>query len=313
LLVSGNVTYLDRSALPENAVVEVDLIDASRADAPATVLAAYSTTTAGAQPPFPFELAYDPSQISPGALILVQARITVDGQLRYISQTAFPVITNGAPTSGVEVLVSPVVGSTGQGVLTGTVTYLERIALDPAAVIEVELQDVSSGVPAVVATTQVNAEGRQVPIPFELPYDAAMIDPAGTYLLYGRILINGTIAFASATGVRWSGGAMTSNVELIVSSVATTSGGTIMGTVMTLRLPAALPPGAVLQVELREPMLADAPAAATVELPLDGLNFPVSFDLPYDPATIAPTAAMLWPRALVNGELLYATLSPIRC
>jgi len=104
-LVSGNVTYLDRSALPENAVVEVDLIDASRADAPATVLAAYSTTTAGAQPPFPFELAYDPSQISPGALILVQARITVDGQLRYISQTAIPVITNGAPTSGVEVLV----------------------------------------------------------------------------------------------------------------------------------------------------------------------------------------------------------------
>ena len=79
-LVSGNVTYLDRSALPENAVVEVDLIDASRADAPATVLAAYSTTTSGAQPPFPFELAYDPAQISPGPLILVQARIHVDAQ-----------------------------------------------------------------------------------------------------------------------------------------------------------------------------------------------------------------------------------------
>ena len=163
-LVSGNVTYLDRSALPENAVVEVELVDASRADAPATVLAAYSTTTAGAQQPFPFELAYDPMAIAPGALVLVQARITVDGELRYISQTATPVITNGAPTSGVEVLVSPVVGSSGQGVLTGTVAYLERIALDPAAVIEVELQDVSSGVPAVVATTQVNAEGRQVPI-----------------------------------------------------------------------------------------------------------------------------------------------------
>jgi len=312
-LVSGNVSYLDRSALPENAVVEVELVDASRADAPATVLASYSTTTAGAQQPFPFELAYDPAQISPGALVLVQARITVDGQLRYISQTAIPVITNGAPTTGIEVLVSPVVGSTGQGVLTGTVSYLARIALDPAAVIEVELQDVSSGVPSVVTTTQVNAEGRQVPIPFELPYDAAAIDPAGTYLLYGRILVNGAITFASATGVPvLSGGAMTSNVELIVSPVATTAGGAIMGTVTTPRPPAALPEGAVLQVELREPMLADAPAAAIVELPLAGLNFPVSFALPYDPATIAADRSYaVAARVIVNGELLYATLSPI--
>lgn len=312
-LVSGNVTYLDRSALPENAVVEAELVDASRADAPATVLAAYSTTTAGAQQPFPFELAYDPMAIAPGALVLVQARITVDGELRYISQTATPVITNGAPTSGVEVLVSPVVGSSGQGVLTGTVAYLERIALDPAAVIEVELQDVSSGVPAVVATTQVNAEGRQVPIPFELPYDAATIDPAGTYLLYGRILVNGAITFASATGVPvLSGGAMTSNVELIVTPVAATAGGAIMGTVTTPRPPAALPEGAVLQVELREPMLADAPAAANIELPLTGLNFPVSFELPYDPATIAADRSYaVAARVLVNGELLYATLSPI--
>ncbi len=312
-LVSGNVIYLDRSALPDNAVVEVELVDASRADAPSTVLAAYSTTMAGAQQPFPFELAYDPAAISPGALILVQARITVDGQLTYISQTATPVITNGAPTENVEVLVSAVVGSTGQGVLTGTVAYLERIALDPTAVIEVELQNVSGGVPSVITMTQINADGRQVPIPFELPYDAATIDPAGTYLLYGRILVDGTITFASATGVPvLSGGAMTSNVDLIVSPVAATAGGSIMGTVTTPRPPAALPEGAVLQVELREPMLADAPAAAIVELPLTGLNFPVSFDLPYDPTTIAADRAYaVAARVLVGGELLYATLSPV--
>ena len=312
-IVSGNVTYLDRSALPENAVVDVELVDASRADAPATVLATYSISIGGAQQPFPFELAYDPAAINPGALILVQARITVDGQLRYISQTAIPVITNGAPTENVDVLVSPVVGATGQGVLTGTVAYLERIALDPAAVIEVELQDVSSGVPSVVTMTQVNAEGRQVPIPFELPYDAAAIDPAGTYLLYGRILVDGVITFASATGVPvLSGGAATSNVELIVSSVATTTGSSIQGTVTTPRPPAALPEGAVLQVELREPMLADAPAAAIIEQPLDGMNFPVSFDLPYDAATIAADRTYaVGARILVNGELLYSTLSPV--
>ena len=141
--VTGTVTYLDRSALPENAVIDVELVDASRADAPATVLASQSITAGGSQVPFPFELTYDPAQISPGALLLVQARISIDGQLRYISQTAVPVISNGAPTSDVEVLVSPVVGQTGQGVLSGTVSYLERMALDPAAVIEVELQNLS--------------------------------------------------------------------------------------------------------------------------------------------------------------------------
>ncbi len=312
--VTGTVTYLDRSALPENAVIDVELVDASRADAPATVLASQSITAGGSQVPFPFELTYDPAQISPGALLLVQARISIDGQLRYISQTAVPVISNGAPTSDVEVLVSPVVGQTGQGVLSGTVSYLERMALDPAAVIEVELQNVSSGVPAVVATTQVNAEGRQPPIPFELPYDAATIDPAGTYLLYGRILVNGAIAFASATGVPvLTGGAATSNVELIVSSVsAPAGGGAIMGTVTTPRPPEALPAGAVLQVELREPMLADAPAAANIEVPLDGLNFPVSFELPYDPATVAPDRAYaVAARVLLGGQLLYASLSPV--
>ncbi len=312
--VTGTVTYLDRSALPENAVIDVELVDASRADAPATVLASQSITAGGAQVPIPFALAYDPAQINPGALVLVQARITIDGQLRYISQTAIPVITNGGPTTDVEVLVSPVVGQTGQGVLSGTVSYLERIALDPTAVIEVELQDVSSGVPVVVATTQVNAEGRQPPIPFELPYDAATIDAAGTYLLYGRILINGSIAFASATGVPvLTGGAPTSNVELIVSSVsAPAAGGTIIGTVTTPRPPAALPAGAVLQVELREPMLADAPAAANIEVPLDGLNFPVSFELPYDPTTIAADRTYaVAARVLLGNQLLYATLAPV--
>ncbi|MBK7217616.1 MAG: YbaY family lipoprotein [Candidatus Promineofilum sp.] len=313
--VTGTVTYLDRSALPDNAVIDVELVDASRADAAATVLAAQSITAGGAQVPFPFELNYDPAQINPGALVLVQARITIDGQLRYISQTAIPVITNGAPTADVEVLVSPVVGQTGEGVLSGTVAYLERIALDPTAVIEVELQDVSSGVPAVLATTQVNAEGRQPPIPFELPYDAAQIDPAGTYLLYGRILVNGAIAFASATGVPvLTGGAATSNVELIVNTVSAPveGGGTIMGTVTTPRPPAALPAGAVLQVELREPMLADAPAAANIEVPLDGLNFPVSFELPYDPAIIAADRTYaVAARVLLGNQLLYATLAPI--
>ncbi|HOU41518.1 MAG TPA: YbaY family lipoprotein, partial [Promineifilum sp.] len=179
--------------------------------------------------------------------------------------------------------------------------------------IEVELQNVSGGVPAVVAATTVNADGQQVPIPFDLPYDATAIDPAGTYLLYARIRVNDAVTWATPTGVPvLTNGAATGNVELIVSPVAATTGGSIQGTVTTPRSPAALPAGAVLQVELREPMLADAPAAAVVEVPLDGVNFPVSFALSYDPATIAADRSYVAAARVVAGDrLLYATLSPV--
>src|SRR5690606_21357455 len=130
--------------------------------------------------------------------------------------------------------------------------------------------------------------GRQVPIPFELPYDPAAIDAAGTYLLSARISEGGQVTFASQTGVPvLTNGAPTSNVEVVVSQSMASAPGVIRGTVTTPRPPDALDPAAVLQVELREPMLADAPAAANIEIPLAGLAFPVSFELPYDPSTIA--------------------------
>ncbi len=312
--ITGTVTYQDRSALPPDAIVEVELADVSIADAPATVLATQTITVGDVQQaPFPFKLAYDPAAVNPASRYVVSARITIDGQLRYRSQTIIPVITNGAPTSDVEVLVSPVLAGGAPGMLTGVVTYLERIALDPAAVIEVELQNVSGGVPSVLTSTTVNAEGQQVPIPFELPYDPAAIDPAGTYLLYGRIRVNDAVTWATPTGVPvLTNGAATGNVELVVSPMAAATGGSIRGTVTTPRPPGQLPAGAVLQVELREPMLADAPAVAVVALPMDGLNFPVSFDLPYDPATIAADRSYaVAARVMADNRMLYATLSPV--
>ena len=58
------------------------------------------------------------------------------------------------------------------GVLRGSVTYRERIALPPDATVEVWIVDASPGmmIQAILAQTTVAAEGRQVPIRFELPY-----------------------------------------------------------------------------------------------------------------------------------------------
>ena len=105
--VSGTVTYLQRIALPPNAVVEVKLVDVSRQDVPAIVLGEQIITNPG-QVPIPFEIAYDPASIDPRFTYAVQVRITADGQLLFISDTVTPVITRGAPTSDVEIVVVPV-------------------------------------------------------------------------------------------------------------------------------------------------------------------------------------------------------------
>lgn len=310
--ITGNVIYLDRSALDPNAVIEVDLFQATPGY-PEVVLATQSVNAEGRQVPIPFEIAYDPAQIDTTQTYLVRARILVNGAPAYASQAAVPVITNGAATQDVEVLVGPVMTGIAGGTLTGNVIYLERIAMAPDAVITVELQDASAGTVAVIAAQDINAEGRQVPIPFELPYDATRIDPAGTYLLSARIAQGGQTTFASQTGVPvLTNGAPTSNVEVMVSPAAPTAGGVLRGSVTAPRQLEPFDPAAVLQVELREPMKNDAPAAAFIEIPLAGLSFPVSFELPYDPASIAADRAyVVGARVLAGNRLFYNSLAPV--
>ncbi|TKG01549.1 YbaY family lipoprotein, partial [Vibrio lentus] len=64
-VISGTVSYRERIALPENAVVTVTLEDISLADAPSTVIATQEFTTDGKQVPFAFELSYDNNKIQP--------------------------------------------------------------------------------------------------------------------------------------------------------------------------------------------------------------------------------------------------------
>lgn len=104
--VTGTVFYRERIALPPGATVTVQLVDMSIADAPATVLAK-ETITPTTQVPIPFTLSYDPKLILKTHTYAVQARIEVEGKLRFISTTANGVITNGRPSTA-EILVSAV-------------------------------------------------------------------------------------------------------------------------------------------------------------------------------------------------------------
>lgn len=128
------------------------------------------------------------------------------------------------------VLVAMGAGGAGaaEKVLKGHVTYRERMALPPGAIVKVELQDVSlADAPSVtIAETVIRPEG-QVPMPYELRYDDAKIENGHSYALAARIEAEGRLLFISTTrhSVLTGGADMTDiPVERVASSEPTPEG-----------------------------------------------------------------------------------------
>lgn len=109
-VVTGTVTYLQRMALPPTAEILLQLVDVSVADMPATAIAEQKISTGGKRVPIPFELKFDPAKIDAKHRYAVSARISVDGRLRFASEQAYPVLTQGGPSTGVEIVLKAVPG-----------------------------------------------------------------------------------------------------------------------------------------------------------------------------------------------------------
>ena len=110
--LSGTVTYRQRIALPPDAVVEVQLQDVSLADAPAKAIATHTIRLDGQQVPIPYALSYAPSVIDERNRYTVRATIRdARGALLWTSDTAYPVLTRGAPMDSVEIQVVQVAES----------------------------------------------------------------------------------------------------------------------------------------------------------------------------------------------------------
>lgn len=126
--VTGSVTYRERSALPPDAVVRVQLSDVSRQDAAAIPVAQATLTPAGRQVPLPFELRYDPKAIDSTHTYAVRATIESGGRLIFTTTTASTVITRGRPTH-VDLVLAAVPGRTlaPSGGLVGTRWTLEDL------------------------------------------------------------------------------------------------------------------------------------------------------------------------------------------
>lgn len=226
--VTGTVTYRNRSALPRNAVITVKLMDVSRADAIGSVVAEQRIEADGKQVPIAFSLGYKPDQIQRRNRYTVQAEIRArNGRLLYISDTAYPVLTQGNP-SNVEIVVSQVRGGQNQGnndrSIRGTVTYRERIALAPNSDLTVELiqVDENGAEEDVIAQMTFSTGTRQVPISFELPYAQSSIDNNANYAIRAEIKSGDEVQFNTAEPQKIElRRGTTNNVEIVLVKAET--------------------------------------------------------------------------------------------
>lgn len=112
--------------------------------------------------------------------------------------------------------------------VTGSVTYRERIALPPGAVLEVSLLDVSRQdvVAMVISSDSIEMSG--VPTEFSLPYDSDVVSDALSYSVRAQIMLSGKLLYTSTTAnpvlTRGAG----DHVDIIVQRVASQT--SILGT-----------------------------------------------------------------------------------
>jgi putative lipoprotein len=112
-------------------------------------------------------------------------------------------------------------GPAGQAKVTGTVAYMQRIALPPTATIKVSLVDVSrADAPSITIGEQViQTAGRQVPFAFEIPYDPAKIEQRNSYAIQVRIEDAGKLLFISDTRHSVITRGAPTNVDIVVRPV----------------------------------------------------------------------------------------------
>ncbi|WP_170331613.1 YbaY family lipoprotein [Ruegeria arenilitoris] len=101
--IQGSATYREKIAVPPDATLYVELQDVSKADAPAEILAAQRYALTGV--PADFELTYDDALIKDNMRYVVRGSIYQGKKLIFTTDTAYPVLTDGAGDSADLVLV----------------------------------------------------------------------------------------------------------------------------------------------------------------------------------------------------------------
>jgi putative lipoprotein len=104
--LDGTLVYRQRIALPPQTEAIVRLVDVSRADAAATVIAETRFRTEGRQVPLPFRLEYDPARIDARMRYAVSGELRAGERILFLNTTRHAVLTHGAPSDNVEILLA---------------------------------------------------------------------------------------------------------------------------------------------------------------------------------------------------------------
>jgi putative lipoprotein len=94
--ITGTLTYLQRIALPADAIVTISLLDVSFADRRTKLVTEQKFPTAGKQVPIPFSLSYKTAEIDPARMYILRATISSGGRLLFASNMSNRVLTRGA-------------------------------------------------------------------------------------------------------------------------------------------------------------------------------------------------------------------------
>ena len=107
--VTGTITFDGDQAIPDGAVMTVQLRDVSLQDAAAPLIASQTIDDPG-RFPIDFAVPYEPGDIDQRATYGLQVRITLHNRLIFINDTAFDVLTRGNPGRGIDMWVIAVGG-----------------------------------------------------------------------------------------------------------------------------------------------------------------------------------------------------------
>jgi uncharacterized lipoprotein YbaY len=100
--ITGTVLLRTRQALPEDAVLNVQLQDVSRADVAAIVLGESERPLEGAESLFRFEVSFDPAEIDRRMSYTVRATVSNPSGLLFTTTKAYPVLTRNSGQFGLE-------------------------------------------------------------------------------------------------------------------------------------------------------------------------------------------------------------------
>ncbi|WP_298814391.1 YbaY family lipoprotein [Chloroflexus sp.] len=110
--LTGIITYRERVLLPADALVTLQIAEVTPTGSGGRVIVEQTFATNGAQPPFRFNLAYNPALIDAGRVYTLQGRIQVQGRTLFTTASLIPVITGNAPRSDINVVMVAVRGAT---------------------------------------------------------------------------------------------------------------------------------------------------------------------------------------------------------